>query len=793
MPPWDKYAATVVAAPPDPGVGGDDVPNPHGATLQQGPNRVQEAADRFKRGAGEAFSGAGERAVQAGMAGGPVGAAISVGSDEWNAVTRGLTRLIQPMFEPKTPDAVAEQVAVETNKKHGILDPHHAVTPEEKANLTVQIAAGLVPFERIAELGAGGRAAVDAARTQIAEKTGQLTAPEQKVGAALHKAIKRQGTTKDEVVANLRANPNRPAFHAAGDGFVPYAKAVVRTPGPGKTPIVAAIKEHGPIAKEQLKACVGELMGGDNTYFAKKEERIQARRDAARSGMEAIGDHPIMLDERSLAGLTSDAGKAAIARQAKILSMSDDPADRQVGSYLATLSERLEADPNAVAGMRVREVQDVSRTLIKAATSAYKRGEGDLGEELNNIGRTLRNNGKDPERGGNAQYGAWLKQYGVDSENLEAFELGYNAPPAGRKNTAESHQQTLEGMGSDAAHAHYKEGLGEGILYDIRNTGDAKAARDFVRKDELRDKVRLAVKDDAAFEQFSEKVGDWADTRERTNHVTSGSDTAGNLAGAADLDVQGMSNADKLRHGAEFVHKPFRKTAAVAMNKLADMLPEEKGLLSDPGTHDILGKALSDPKEMERLLNGAAPGAQGGAAARAAVPAAKPGVSGTAAMRAAAVAASGSPASPSGPSPSPSPASPALAPPSGDQSAPGDGPWSRYKPEAASNDSSPASGSEPRAFTSNPQMASYLQDQIGVPVKITSSYRDPEHNASVGGASGSAHTRGEAWDFVPQGMSMREAADALAASGVPFDQIEITPNHVHVSFDPRNRGQVIEG
>ena len=244
MPPWEKYATAVA---PDPSAEGDGPPpSASGAELRQGPSRLKEAGSRFAQGAGEALAGATSRVVDAGTVGGLGGLAMQVGSEEWNAVTQGVTRLLQPMFEPKTPDAVAEQAAVETNKKHGILDPRHVVTPEEKANLSVQIAAGLVPFERIAELGAGGKAAVDAAREQIFAKTGRLTVGEQKVAAALHKAIKRQGTTKEAVVDNLRANPDRPAFHSAENGFVPYAKAVHRTPGPGQTPLRDAIKAHAP-------------------------------------------------------------------------------------------------------------------------------------------------------------------------------------------------------------------------------------------------------------------------------------------------------------------------------------------------------------------------------------------------------------------------------------------------------------------------------------------------------------------------------------------------------------------
>lgn len=86
----------------------------------------------------------------------------------------------------------------------------------------------------------------------------------------------------------------------------------------------------------------------------------------------------------------------------------------------------------------------------------------------------------------------------------------------------------------------------------------------------------------------------------------------------------------------------------------------------------------------------------------------------------------------------------------------------------------------------------YLGGLLGVPVKITSGYRDPQHNAQVGGAPNSAHLTGNAFDFVPNGMSTTDAANRLAKSGIPFDQIEDGGDHVHISFAPANRRQVIK-
>jgi hypothetical protein len=89
------------------------------------------------------------------------------------------------------------------------------------------------------------------------------------------------------------------------------------------------------------------------------------------------------------------------------------------------------------------------------------------------------------------------------------------------------------------------------------------------------------------------------------------------------------------------------------------------------------------------------------------------------------------------------------------------------------------------------QVSGYLENTLGVPVTITSGFRSEAHNRAVGGVEGSAHTEGEAWDFQPHGMSMEDAGYRLAHSGIPFDQIEITPDHVHISFDPKMRGMVI--
>ncbi|MCK7579790.1 MAG: D-Ala-D-Ala carboxypeptidase family metallohydrolase [Chromatiales bacterium] len=74
----------------------------------------------------------------------------------------------------------------------------------------------------------------------------------------------------------------------------------------------------------------------------------------------------------------------------------------------------------------------------------------------------------------------------------------------------------------------------------------------------------------------------------------------------------------------------------------------------------------------------------------------------------------------------------------------------------------------------------------GLDLNLTSGYRSPEHNASVGGARGSMHTRGLAADIDMAGMSPDERAALvrrLHAQGIPrFGTYTNSPNMLHVDM-----------
>lgn len=80
---------------------------------------------------------------------------------------------------------------------------------------------------------------------------------------------------------------------------------------------------------------------------------------------------------------------------------------------------------------------------------------------------------------------------------------------------------------------------------------------------------------------------------------------------------------------------------------------------------------------------------------------------------------------------------------------------------------------------------------LGKPVTVSSAYRSPALNKAVGGAKNSAHVEGWAVDFNCHAFgSPLEVARKIQAAGIAYDQIiHEFGSWVHISFDPRMRGQ----
>ncbi len=93
-------------------------------------------------------------------------------------------------------------------------------------------------------------------------------------------------------------------------------------------------------------------------------------------------------------------------------------------------------------------------------------------------------------------------------------------------------------------------------------------------------------------------------------------------------------------------------------------------------------------------------------------------------------------------------------------------------------------------------MAQIIRDELGVPVKVNSGYRCPEHNKKVGGVKGSRHTLGHAADLSSSvgAKAMYAAIKKLHQEGkLPMLGYCIRyPSFCHVDIDKRASGNMWE-
>lgn len=83
-----------------------------------------------------------------------------------------------------------------------------------------------------------------------------------------------------------------------------------------------------------------------------------------------------------------------------------------------------------------------------------------------------------------------------------------------------------------------------------------------------------------------------------------------------------------------------------------------------------------------------------------------------------------------------------------------------------------------------------IRDRLKKPMIITSGYRCKEVNRLVGGKDTSQHLKGQAVDFVIQGMKPSEVVQFIRNTYIEYDQlINEYDKWVHISFNKGNNRQ----
>jgi hypothetical protein len=150
---------------------------------------------------------------------------------------------------------------------------------------------------------------------------------------------------------------------------------------------------------------------------------IASQRDIRRANASAIdtfGGDEVPLGEDAILALRSDFVRPYIRAAATRAQGATDPVERAASARLSRIADTVLDDP-AAARLTVREAQDISKALNDAAESAFRAGSPD-GPVLANLARTVRQTARDNSEG----YRAWLRQYGEDSDLMEAATRGRN-------------------------------------------------------------------------------------------------------------------------------------------------------------------------------------------------------------------------------------------------------------------------------------------------------------------------------------------------------------------------------
>lgn len=89
------------------------------------------------------------------------------------------------------------------------------------------------------------------------------------------------------------------------------------------------------------------------------------------------------------------------------------------------------------------------------------------------------------------------------------------------------------------------------------------------------------------------------------------------------------------------------------------------------------------------------------------------------------------------------------------------------------------------------QVLQPLRDYIEKPITINSGYRCLKLNAAIGGVPTSQHVQGQAVDIEVDGMTSFEIAQAVLDLHLPYDQLILYNDFVHISIGTRDRRQLL--
>lgn len=456
-------------------------------------------------------------------------------------------------------------------------------------------------------LGVATAGLIDGATRFLPRGRGVLQPNENRVAEALNREIRSNRFDPDTILASLHGAPEGALPLNVGNGALAGAAEVIaQSPGPGRQVILDALRQQRANSGDRIGRRVQEALGGEGNYFATLDGQIAQRRQAANEVMGQIEGQAFNLTPDAVTALRSELAQRELRNAAQLGLASADPVARNNAANLNRLADTLLDNP-AAAQIDVRNAQTVSKALLDASSSAWRAGDGARGQALGGLGRAVRENAAEAV----PQYRQWLRQYGDDSSNIEALELGRSVlrnvdDPRPDGVSAEVLRRQVSEM-SDTAKDLFRKGVGEAIVARARTSkGGVGAMRDILRSQELGDRLRTAFPDEAAFTRFLNAAEAEAGMADVASGVLGNSRTAFRQGAAERMGAPDYGQAVDSLNNTTLTGLAL-ETGRQGLKAAASKIAKNRSILENDNLNELFARALTDQDLLRQMLQGQRP------------------------------------------------------------------------------------------------------------------------------------------------------------------------------------------
>jgi len=373
-------------------------------------------------------------------------------------------------------------------------------------------------------------------------------------------ALRKDGLSVQDAQQKLiqwRAEGGKPAalFDIGGENVLQVAKTFAKNPM-GRAFARNTINTRNAAAAGRIVDDVSEAIGNGRPFKETRSAFVDARAGEARKLYGEAFDEGVNLSEPQEAMiariLETPTGKRAVSKARK--AVEDDFAKFDDLSRLEQLHAiKLEMDDMLrVAGSKTNPSSQAKNDLRRK--TALKKRFTEL------VGR------------GSEKYSRAMKQFGSESEVIDAMDLGQDV----FKMRSDDIADAVRDMSADAKDA-FAVGVTDAIIRRVEKAADGRnVLNTFFNSTEYRKAVRPAFQTDAAFSAFTRRMRREMTMRQRGDFVRGGSDTAANQ-----LDQKTLDPPSPIRDVAE---------KAVNLERPIAGLREASGRMLQSGRENFRGR-----------------------------------------------------------------------------------------------------------------------------------------------------------------------------------------------------------